>query len=178
VYPDVFPPTAPYPVWARKILKQDNNLKDRTKTPVNWEDLKGKSVALLFADPTQYKTANLIPMLLQYYRTMNESGDRQKLEIIFIPSVTLKENTELYDQFVRRMPWLHYDGPAHDCDTLIDHYRVSCGLMVVPKYGYPTLTDTPGLVVIDREGAALKKLLVDDLGPGALLKWDFYRDIF
>eukprot|EP00915_Cephaloidophora_sp_WS-2016_P000392 GHVH01000497.1.p1 GENE.GHVH01000497.1~~GHVH01000497.1.p1 ORF type:complete len:192 (-),score=22.88 GHVH01000497.1:145-720(-) len=175
-YPDVFPPAAGYPLYKNSPLFAKGCLKDRHNQVIDWEALRGKSVALLFADPKHYKTCSFMPMLLQFYRTMNENGDRQNLEVIFIPTLELKADQVALDEFVIRMPWLHFDGDEAALDQVIDHYRILLDLNKPCKYGYPFLTEAPGMVVIDESGATLQKLQVDELGRDALLKWDYYRD--
>ncbi|KAH0487695.1 MAG: hypothetical protein KVP17_000759 [Porospora cf. gigantea B] len=95
------------------------------------------------------------------------------MEIIYVP---LDDTEEEYIKMRARMPWLALPYNRETVNEFVEHYLVQKFNVTTPPYGYGALTDVPGLVVIDRSGAMLKNLGVDEIGFQrgwkALGKWD------
>lgn len=159
------------------ILFPEGSLRNANNTPICEAHLRGKSVALFFADGGDAKCRSFLPFLLQYYRTLNESGSKQKIEIIFVScdrDVTSFKNT------VSHMPWLHIEFG----NPLIDILRRHFGVMRehdVPLYGTGARTGVPCLIVIGSDGREEQFLHVSngrEEGERAILRWDWRNTVF
>jgi len=168
-YPDIFRPSAPHPYYHVHPLFKEGSLKDIHGESHSWEELKGKSVALYFADLSNRKCANFFPYLLQFYKVLNENGSCQKIEVVF---VSLDKDKEAAKEHRERQPWLHVEFDDPITDDFKQHFRVM-NLPEVPKYGYGPRSGAPSLLLIGRDGRLLQNLHSDEEGEASLLKWDF-----
>jgi len=173
-YPDVFHPAAPHPYYHIHPLFREGSLKDIHGEAKSWEELKGKSVALYFGDHRNPKCHNFLPRLLQFYKTMNEAGDIQKIEIIF---VSLDPDEESYCRHRSLQPWLSIDLADELVDDFKQHFRVM-NAPEVPKYGYGPRSGPPTMLVIGSDGRLLQHLDTEEMGAKGLLKWDFVAKRF
>jgi len=173
-YPDIFRPSAPHPYYHLSPLFKEGSLKDIHGESRSWDDLKGKSVALYFADESNRKCANFFPYLLQFYKVMNENGNTQKIEIVF---VSLDKDKEAASHHRERHPWLSVDFDDPITDDFKQHFRVM-NLPEIPKYGYGPRSGAPTVILIGRDGRLLQNLHSDEHGESSLLKWDFVSQRF
>ncbi|EPR64361.1 PDI family protein [Toxoplasma gondii ME49] len=159
------------------ILFPEGSLKNSNNTVIPQSHLKGKSVALYFADGADPKCASLLPFLLNYYRTMNEGGANQKIEIIF---VSLDRDREAFESHRAHMPWLSIDLENPLTEILKRHFRVMKEYEV-PTYGYGSRTGVPSVIVIGSDGREAQFLPICsglEEGDRALLRWDWRNTKF
>eukprot|EP00918_Siedleckia_nematoides_P010002 GHVU01021879.1.p1 GENE.GHVU01021879.1~~GHVU01021879.1.p1 ORF type:complete len:192 (-),score=29.26 GHVU01021879.1:659-1234(-) len=173
-YPDVFHPSAPHPFYHINPLFKDGLLKDSEGGDVPWSELRGKSVALYFADNDNLKCRNFFPHLLQYYKVLNESGSNQKIEIIFVP---LDESPEKAEEHRKRQPWLSLPFGDPLIDYLKQHFR-AMGARELPKYAYGPRSAPPCLLIVGRDGRLLLHLNAEELKEKSLKRWDFVAKRF
>eukprot|EP00382_Lankesteria_abbotti_P005086 CAMPEP_0113847912 /NCGR_PEP_ID=MMETSP0372-20130328/2156_1 /TAXON_ID=340204 /ORGANISM="Lankesteria abbotti" /LENGTH=186 /DNA_ID=CAMNT_0000817279 /DNA_START=95 /DNA_END=655 /DNA_ORIENTATION=+ /assembly_acc=CAM_ASM_000359 len=173
-YPDVFHPAAPHPYYHMHPLFKPSSLKDVHGITRSWEELRGKSVALYFGDYRSQKCHNFLPHLLQFYKSLNEAGDLQKIEIIF---VSLDGDEQQFQRHRARQPWLSVDFSDELITDFKQHFRVM-NLPEIPKFGYGPRTGPPTMIVIGSDGRSLQHLQIEQNGPKALLKWDFVTKRF
>eukprot|EP00922_Rhytidocystis_sp_ex-Travisia-forbesii_P068163 GHVS01101507.1.p1 GENE.GHVS01101507.1~~GHVS01101507.1.p1 ORF type:complete len:197 (-),score=36.03 GHVS01101507.1:182-772(-) len=157
------------------VLFPDGSLRNSNNTPISQNHLKGKSVALYFADSEDPKCLSFLPFLLQFYRTLNASGDSQKIEIIF---VSLDHDHSRYQQHRSHMPWLAVDLCDPLTDVLKQHYRI-LKENEVPRYGGGPRSSVPALVVIGEDGREAQFLdVAAEQRLPLLRRWDFRNTIF
>lgn len=173
-YPDIFKPSAPHPYYHLHPLFREGTLKDVDGEVKDWADLKGKSVALYFADGNSAKTKNFFPHLLQMYKVFNENGSKQKVEIVF---VSLDSTDEEFHVHRKRQPWLSVDLGDPITDDFKQHFRVM-NAPEIPKYGYGPRNGSPSLMVIGGDGRLLQNLGTDEAGSKGLKLWDFTAQRF
>ncbi|CDJ43638.1 hypothetical protein, conserved, partial [Eimeria tenella] len=89
--------------------------------PVGLDALWGRSVALLFSAGTHPKCSSFIPFLAQFYKNVNEAGDRPKVEIIY---VSLDESEAAFESSRQQMPWLSLQFNSPTRQKLIKRYRI------------------------------------------------------
>lgn len=173
-YPDIFHPAAPHPYYHIHPLFKAGTLKDVHGLSHSWDELKGKSVALYFADERSQKCLNFLPFLLQFYKTINEGGDTQKIELIF---VSLDQDKESAEKHRARQPWLSIDFDDELVDDFKQHFRVM-NKPEVPKFGYGPRHGPPTVFVIGSDGELQQNLDIEEAGLAGLLKWDFVAKRF
>lgn len=173
-YPDVFDPAAPYPFYKLHPLFRPGVLTSAKGKPVTWEELRGKSVALYFADDSKCKCKTFLPVLTNAYRTYNESGDTQKVEIVF---VSLDETEEAFHSHRARQPWLTLPFGDPLIDAFKQHFRVMNPNELL-KYGYGPRTSPPALLIVASNGRLLQQLDVCENGAAVLKKWDIISNRF
>lgn len=159
------------------ILFPEGSLRNSNNTVISQDHLRGKSVALYFADGGDPKCTAFLPFLLQFYRTINEGGEFQKIEIIF---VSLDKERNSFEKHRSHMPWLHIDLEDPLTDVLKKHFRV-LREYEVPLYGYGPRCGVPCVVVIGGDGREAQFLHVcggRDEGERALLRWDWRNTRF
>lgn len=167
-YPDIFDPATPYPMYKLSPLFSDSQLTDAKGRPVSWDSLQGKSVGLYFADDSKPKCKTSLPILSNVYRTFNESGDTQKVEIVF---VSLDSSYEAYEAHRAKQPWLALPFQDPLVEKLKAHFRVM-NPTEVPRYGYGPRSGVPGLLIIGRDGRLQQRLDICEEGTGILRKWE------
>lgn len=159
------------------ILFPEGSLKDNNNVVIPQSHLKGKSVALYFADGSDPKCTSFLPFLLNYYRMTNEGGEKQKVEVIF---VSLDRDRKAFEEHRMHMPWLSIDLENPLTDVLKRHFRVMKEYEV-PTYGYGSRTGVPCVVVIGSDGNEAQFLPVSsgrEEGDRALLRWDWRNTKF
>lgn len=159
------------------ILFPEGSLKNANNTEISEGHLRGKSVALYFADGRDPKCRSFLPFLLQYYKTVNESGSSQKIEIIY---VSCDKDAESFIEHRSHMPWLHIDFNDPLTDVLRKHFRVMRE-REVPLYGSGPRSGVPSLVVIGSDGREEQFLHITagrEEGERAILRWDWRNTIF
>ncbi|PFH38572.1 PDI family protein [Besnoitia besnoiti] len=159
------------------ILFPEGSLKNCNNTVVSQSHLKGKSVALYFADGADPKCTSFLPFLLNFYRTINEGGSNQKIEVIF---VSLDRDRQAFEHHRSHMPWLSIDLENPLTDVLKRHFRVMKEYEV-PAYGYGSRTGVPCVVVVGSDGREAQFLPVSsgrEEGDRALLRWDWRNTRF
>lgn len=159
------------------ILFPEGSLRNANGTIVSEEHLMGKSIALYYSDGEDPKCKSFLPFLLQYYKTINESGSKQKIEIIF---VSCDSNIKSFNDQLSHMPWLHinFDDPL--TDILKKHFRVMKE-NEVPLYGSGPRTGVPCLIVIGSDGREEQCLHITagrQEGERGILRWDWRNSIF
>lgn len=172
-YPDIYHPSIPYPIFHINPLFRDGVLKNPKGETVKWTELLGKSVALYFADFSKYRCRSFLPVLCNVYRTFNESGSYQKVEIIF---VSLDKTKEAYNVHRSHQPWLAIPFDDELIDALKGHYRVM-NPGEIAKYGCGPLTNPPALLVIRGDGQILQLLEVSE-ETRLWRKWDVVSQRF
>lgn len=167
-YPDIFDPAAPYPFYKLHPLFESGSLIDAKGKTVEWKELHGKSVALYFGDFTKPKCKSFLPVLVNAYRTFNESGDAQKVEVVFVSLDLTEEDYEIHRA---RMPWLSlkYGDPL--INVFKQHFRVMHPTEL-PKFGYGQRIGPPALLVIASDGRLLQQLNPAEDGVQIIRKWD------
>ncbi|CBZ53452.1 conserved hypothetical protein [Neospora caninum Liverpool] len=159
------------------ILFPEGSLKNCNNTIIPQSHLKGKSVALYFADGADPKCASFLPFLLNYYRTINEGGSNQKVEVIF---VSLDRDRKSFESHRSHMPWLSVDLENPLTEVLKRHFRVMKEYEV-PTYGYGSRTGVPCVIVIGSDGREAQFLPISsgrEEGDRALLRWDWRNTKF
>ncbi|KEG01809.1 thioredoxin-like protein 1, putative [Plasmodium vinckei vinckei] len=159
------------------ILFPEGSLKNINNTVVNEKHLVGKSVALFFSNGSDPKCRAFLPFLQQYYKTINEGGSSQKIEIIF---VSVDPDRTSFEDHKKHMPWLYIDIADPLTDILKKHFRVM-NAYEVPFYGSGPRSDVPCLVVIGSDGREAQLLHVcsgREEGEKGVLRWDFRNNIY
>ncbi|KAL8271897.1 hypothetical protein Esti_004182 [Eimeria stiedai] len=159
------------------VLFPEGSLKDANGNVVSQRNLIGKSVGLYFADGSNAKCASFLPFLLQFYRTVNEGGSHQKIEVIF---VSADENEKAYRDHLKHMPWLSIDYSDPLRVILLRHFRVEKEVHV-PTQGQGPRAGLPSLVVVGADGRDAQFLQVSggrEEGEKALLRWDWRNTKF
>ncbi|OEH75670.1 PDI family protein [Cyclospora cayetanensis] len=151
------------------ILFPEGSLKDSNGNVVSQRNLIGKSVGLYFADGDSPKCSSFLPFLLQFYRTVNEGGSHQKIEVIF---VSADRDEKAYLDHVKHMPWLvvDYNDPLRT--ILLRHFRVEKESNIPSKSQGPS-AGIPALVIVGADGMNAQFLQVcggRDEGERALLR--------
>ncbi|XP_053991272.1 uncharacterized protein LOC128883193 [Hylaeus volcanicus] len=172
-YGDVYKPLKPYPIFDLNPLFSPGTLKDSKGHTVNWEDLLGKSVALYFADYALCRCKSVLPILCNVYKTFNESGDYQKVEIVF---VSLDKSEKEYAEHRAVQPWLSLPYESDIIDRFKDHYRVMHANELC-KYGYGPRMTPPSLIIINRYGRLLQFLEINEQVK-LWKKWDVISELF
>eukprot|EP00914_Ancora_sagittata_P010454 GHVO01020161.1.p1 GENE.GHVO01020161.1~~GHVO01020161.1.p1 ORF type:complete len:179 (-),score=24.01 GHVO01020161.1:79-615(-) len=175
-YPDIFHPRTPHPRYELSPLFKEGILYDSNGSPLNWEQLRGKSVALFFGSYKNLKSRNFLPMLVQFYKTGNESGDHQKIEVVY---VSLDETEEDFEKQKAMMPWPYVSYSDQGAlDSIKSHYRIM-ERRELPKYGYGRHSDPPALLIIDSSGKLLQTIYGKDaIHDPILRRWDHVKHRF
>ncbi|KAF8817899.1 PDI family protein, partial [Cardiosporidium cionae] len=158
-------------------LLPEGILKNINGEPISHNHLAGKSVALYFADGGDSKCTSFLPMLIQFYKTINEGGDYQKIEIIF---VTLDKTEESYTRHRANMPWLSIDFNDPHVEVLKKHYRVMKPREVL-THGVGPRSPPPAVIVIGSGGEEEQFLQINygrEEGARGLLRWDWRNSIY
>ncbi|VWU49679.1 thioredoxin-like protein 1, putative [Hepatocystis sp. ex Piliocolobus tephrosceles] len=159
------------------ILFPEGSLKNVNNTIVSEKHLVGKSVALYFSNGTDPKCRSFLPFLQQYYKTINEGGSRQKIEIIF---VSTDPDRKSFEDHKKHMPWLYIDIEDPLTDTLKKHFKI-LDHHEMPFYGSGAKSDSPCLIVIGSDGREAQILHIctgRDEGEKGILRWDFRNNIY
>lgn len=159
------------------ILFPEGSLKNANNTIISEDHLRGKSVALYFGDGGDPKCRSFLPFLLQFYKTINESGSSQKIEVIF---VSCDRDMKSFIEHRSHMPWLHIDPNDPLTDVLRKHFRVMREYEV-PLYGSGPRSGVPSVVVIGSDGREEQFLHITsgrEEGERAILRWDWRNTIF
>lgn len=159
------------------ILFPEGSLRDANGNVVSQRNLVGKSVGLYFADGSNPKCSSFLPFLLQFYRTVNEGGSHQKIEVVFISA---DKDEQSFLDHVKHMPWLvvDYNDPLRT--ILLRHFRVDKEANT-PTYGQGPRAGVPSLVIVGADGRDAQFLQVSggrDEGERALLRWDWRNTKF
>lgn len=159
------------------ILFPEGSLRNINDTVVSEKQLVGKSVALFFSNGSDPKCRSFLPFLQQYYRTINEGGSNQKIEIIF---VSTDPDRKSFEDHKKHMPWLYIDIADPLTDMLKKHFKV-VDTHQVPFYGSGPRSDSPCLMVIGSDGKIAQVLHIctgRDEGEKGILRWDFRSNIY
>lgn len=159
------------------ILFPEGSLKNANNTVISEDHLRGKSVALYFGDGSDPKCRSFLPFLLQYYKTVNESGSSQKIEIIY---VSCDKDKKSFIEHRSHMPWLHVELNDPLTDVLRKHFRV-LREHEVPLYGSGPRSGVPSVVIIGSDGREEQFLHVAagrEEGERAILRWDWRNTVF
>ncbi|KYO00172.1 putative thioredoxin-like protein 1 [Plasmodium gaboni] len=159
------------------ILFPEGSLKNINNTVVNEKHLFGKSVAIFFSNGSDPKCRAFLPFLQQYYKTINEGGSSQKIEVIF---VSIDPDRKSFEDHKKHMPWLYVDVADPLTDILKKHFRVT-NSHEVPFYGSGPRSDVPCLMVVGSDGREAQLLHIcsgRDEGEKGLLRWDFRNNIY
>ncbi|KAL8432042.1 hypothetical protein Efla_003483 [Eimeria flavescens] len=158
------------------VLFPEGSLKDANGCVVSQRHLIGKSVGLYFADGRNAKCTSFLPFLLQFYKTVNEGGSHQKIEVIF---VSVDESEEAFKDHIKHMPWLTIDYNDPLRHILLRHFRLKDACL--PTQGQPPRAALPALIVVGADGRDAQFLQVSggrDEGERALLRWDWRNTKF
>ncbi|KAF8819448.1 PDI family protein [Cardiosporidium cionae] len=166
-------------LYAHSDLKllPEGTVKTICGEPISHNHLAGKSVALYFADGEDSKCTSFLPILIQFYKTINEGGQCQKIEVIF---VSLDKNEDSYNHHRALMPWLSIDFNHPIAQVLKKHYRVMKPREVF-IHGVGPRSPPPALVIIGSEGEEKQFLPITsgrEEGVRGLLRWDWRNSIF
>ncbi|CRG96740.1 thioredoxin, putative [Plasmodium gallinaceum] len=159
------------------VLFPEGSLKNINDTVVSEKHLVGKSVALFFSNGSDPKCRSFLPFLQQFYKTINEGGSNQKIEIIF---VSIDSDRKSFEDHKKHMPWLYIDITDPLTDILKKHFRVM-SYHEVPLYGSGPRSDVPCLIVIGSDGREAQLLHISsgrDEGEKGLLRWDYRNNIY
>lgn len=159
------------------ILFPHGSLRDCNGQVISQDHLIGKSVALYFADGKDPKCTSFLPFLLQFYKTVNEAGNHQKIEIIF---VSLDTDQKSFESHRSHMPWLNIELADPLTQILKRHFRV-IKEYEIPLFGAGPKCGLPCVVVIGSDGREAQFLHVNsgrDEGERALLRWDWRNTKF
>eukprot|EP00371_Babesia_bovis_P000832 XP_001609479.1 hypothetical protein [Babesia bovis T2Bo] len=102
-------------------LFTDDMLKNQRGEVVPLADLAGKSVGLLFCDGDTPICLATMPLIIQFYNSINGQGLAKKIEIVYI---SCDESQEAFERNIRRMPWLHIDYNDRILAVLRNRYNV------------------------------------------------------
>ncbi|EUD68015.1 hypothetical protein C922_01627 [Plasmodium inui San Antonio 1] len=159
------------------ILFPEGSLKNINNTVVSEKHLVGKSVALYFSNGSDPKCRAFLPFLQQYYKTINEAGASQKIEVIF---VSTDPDRTSFEDHKKHMPWLYIDIADPLTDILKKHFRVM-NPYEVPFYGSGPRSDVPCLIVIGSDGREAQLLHIcsgRDEGEKGILRWDYRNNVY
>lgn len=159
------------------ILFPEGCLRNINDTVISEKHLYGKSVAIFFSNGTDPKCRAFLPFLQQFYKTINEGGSQQKIEIIFVSD---DPDRKSFEDHKKHMPWLYIDIEDPLTDILKKHFRVMQSIEL-PLYGSGPRSSVPCIVVIGSDGREAQLLHVcsgRDEGEKALLRWDYRNNIY
>lgn len=159
------------------ILFPEGSLRNINDTVIGEKHLYGKSVALFFSNGADAKCRAFLPFLQQYYKTINESGNQQKIEIIFVSD---DPDRKSFEDHKKHMPWLYIDIADPLTDILKKHFRIM-QTNELPLYGAGPRSSVPCIIVIGSDGREAQLLHVcsgRDEGEKALLRWDYRNNIY
>ncbi|EZG86539.1 thioredoxin-like protein [Gregarina niphandrodes] len=155
--------------------KHNGSIKTARGAPVRWDE--NTSIALYFGAGNLRKSRNLTPWLSNFYETINKSGKRQKLEIIYIP---LDFTADEYAAHRSRMPWPALDFANKEAIEEFQREYAVFTPLDNPNYGAGPRYRAPHLTIISKDGLAIRDIpLVDENTiKNNLSKWDFYNARF
>lgn len=131
----------------------------------------GISVALFFGSGRVRRCRNFLPYLVNFYRTINESSDRQKVEVIY---VSVDESQEEFVDFTQMHPWLFVFPRQELVRPLTQHFGVVANEQAVAQFGHKRQI-LPYLVVIGADGRTLREVDMDlqPFSEHTLTDWDY-----
>lgn len=159
------------------ILFPEGSLRNINDTVVSEKHLVGKSVALFFSNGADPKCRAFLPFLQQYYKTINEGGSNQKIEIIFVSD---DPDRKSFEDHKKHMPWLYIDIADPLTDVLKKHFRVLQS-NEIPLYGSGPRSTVPCIIVIGSDGREAQLLHIcsgREEGEKGLLRWDYRNNIY
>ncbi|CRG97189.1 thioredoxin-like protein 1, putative [Plasmodium gallinaceum] len=149
------------------ILKRDYN---GFFKPISKDELRNKSVAFYFASYENAKCRSFTPFLTQFYKSINSSTPKEKIEIIL---VSLDKDEEKFNEHIKHMPWAVVAYNSDLRKHLIKRYQVREDPESLPSGSVP-ITGLPKLVVVGENGEKLHWLSCDNHSQTILREWDFH----
>ncbi|KAK2197636.1 bifunctional Thioredoxin-like superfamily/Thioredoxin-like fold [Babesia duncani] len=150
-------------------------LRNQQDEVVSSANLNGKSVAILFCDGSSPRCLTVVPLLINYYKTINSGGLLQKIEIVY---VSCDDNRQSYEENIKRMPWLHLEFDDHYAHSLKQRYNIKDTSM---EYGTFDSMEIPSLVVVTSNGSEVQRFHLchgREDSQKALHRWDWRNTPF
>ncbi|EPR62200.1 PDI family protein [Toxoplasma gondii TgCatPRC2] len=137
--------------------------------PVRPDHFAGVSVALFFAKAGHSKCAQIVPVVRQFYKTTNFSGEKAVIEIIY---VSLDKDEQDFERVRALMPWCSVEYKSCLRKKLIERYRVPNGELAFGTVRIPS-TAIPLLIVIGPNGEEAGRMNFQQSDEFVLQRWDY-----